>query len=129
MPRRLLVAVVVAVLAATGCQVRTQIGVDVREDGSGTVRVELALDDDAFSEYPGLADQLRTEDLEATGWTVSGPTKESDGLTWFRIEKPFATPEEATAILADVGGDDGPFRDFSLAREHPSPAPGSSSAA
>ncbi|MGH9187501.1 MAG: hypothetical protein ACRD0U_17075 [Acidimicrobiales bacterium] len=121
MPVRLrwLAVVLVALAATTACEMRTQIGVDVREDGSGTVTVAIGLDDDAMTRLPGIDQQLRTEDLEETGWTVSPLAKEADGLTWFRLSKPFDTPEEATAIFNEVGGQAGPFRDFRLERSRP----------
>ena len=100
-----------------GCQVRTEVGLDVEEDGSGTVSVSVGLDPDATSRVPGLAQELRLEDLRATGWEIVGPAVEADGFTWIRATKPFATPEEAGTVLAEVAGDDGPFREFELVRE------------
>lgn len=110
----LLVGLVVVLLAA--CQVRTEVAIDVHDDGSGTVMVSVGLDPDASARFPSLADDLRLDDLEATGWSVTGPTVEADGLNWVRVSKPFATPEEAGAVLAEVAGDDGPFRDFRVTR-------------
>lgn len=113
--RPLLALLVVVLLAA--CQVRTEVAIDVAEDGSGTVMVSVGLDPDAASRFPGLADELRVDDLEATGWTITGPAVEEDGFSWVRATKPFATPEEAGAVLAEVAGADGPFRDFAVTRE------------
>jgi hypothetical protein len=97
--------------------VRTEVAVDVAEDGSGTVTVSVGLDPDAAARFPRLADDLRIDDLEATGWTVTGPAVEEDGFSWVRATKPFATPEQAGAVLAEVAGADGPFRDFAVTRE------------
>ena len=91
--RRLLVVLVV--LVASACQIRTEVTLDVEEDGSGVVGVAVALDDAAVQEVPGLEQELRLDDLEAASWTVSGPTIEADGLTWIRVSKPFGTPAEA----------------------------------
>ena len=113
--RPLLAVLVVALLAA--CQVRTEVAVDVAEDGSGTVTVSVGLDPDAAARFPGLADELRVDDLEATGWTVTGPAVEEDGFSWVRASKPFATPEEAGEVLTEIAGPGGPFRDFALTRE------------
>lgn len=93
------------------------IGVDAREDGSGRVSVAVGLDEGALAQAPDLAKQLRTSDLAAAGWTVTGPEKGEDGLSWFRAEKPFTTPEQANRVLAELAGENGPFRDFRLRRE------------
>jgi len=117
--RRLLGLLAVVVLA-TACQVRTEVAVDVEEDGSGIVTVSVGLDPDAASRVPGLADELRVDDLEATGWTVTGPEVEVDGFSWIRASKPFDTAEEAGAVLAELGeiaGTEAPFRDFEVTRE------------
>jgi hypothetical protein len=114
--RRPLVALL-AVLLLAACQVRTEVAVDVAEDGSGTVTVSVGLDPDAASRFPRLADDLRVDDLEATGWTVTGPAVEDDGFSWVRATKPFSTPEQAGAVLAEIAGAEGPFRDFAVTRE------------
>jgi hypothetical protein len=112
-----LLLTLVVVLLAAGCQVRTEVGVEVEEDGSGVVSVAVGLDDDAMSRVPRLDQELRLDDLRATGWTITGPTLEADGFTWIRASKPFATPSAATGVLAEVAGADGPFRDFVVTRE------------
>lgn len=110
-------AALLAVLALAACEVRTDVGIEVEEDGSGVVRVAVGLDDDAASRVPRLADELRVDDLEATGWEVAGPSEEADGYTWVRAEKPFATPDDAGRVLAELAPDRGPFRDFVVTRE------------
>jgi hypothetical protein len=116
---RAVVLGVLAVVALGACRVETEVGLTVEEDGSGMVEVGIGLDDDALGRVPGIADELRVEDLQATGWTVVGPVEEADGYTWFRISKPFATPEEAAAVLTEVTGVDGPIRDLRVERERP----------
>lgn len=113
--RLLLTLAAVGVLAA--CEVRTEIAVDVDDDGSGVVTVAVGLDPDAVDRFPGLEQELRLDDLGATGWEITGPTLEADGFTWIRGSKPFARPEEAGAVLAEVAGADGPFRDFVVERD------------
>jgi hypothetical protein len=110
----LLVALVV--FACGACKVRTNIGIDVKEDGSGTVTVEVGLDDEAVKKVPNLEQSLRTADLTAHGWTLTGPVKEDDGFTYVRVTKPFANPDEAVKILTELSGPNGPFRDFTLTR-------------
>jgi hypothetical protein len=109
---------VLAVVAAlAGCRVRTEVTIDVAEDGSGTVEVAVGLDPDAISRVPDLDQALRIDDLRAAGWEVVGPQVEDDGHTWVRATKPFADPAEAQVVLAEVTGPEGAFRDFALTEE------------
>lgn len=119
MIRRALAALVALayVVVAAGCEVRTEVGVDVDEDGSGVVTVAVGLDESAMEQVPGLEGELRLDDLRETGWTITGPALEADGFTWIRASKPFPTAEAAGRVLAEVAGEDGPFRDFAVTRE------------
>ena len=112
--RLVLVALVGAFVA--GCQVHTDVGIDVKADGSGMVTVSIALDDDAVKAVGDLGATLRTDDLTKAGWTVSEPAKESDGDTHVHVSKPFANPAEADEIFGEISGPGGPFRDFHLTR-------------
>jgi uncharacterized protein len=130
-PSRLVLLGVLVALTATACQVRTTVAVDVAEDGSGTVEVAVGLDADAVGRLPevdddgrstvaDLAGLVRTDDLAAAGWHVSGPAASpaaDDGLVWIRVTKPFGTPEEAGRVLAEVTGTDGPLRDLRVDRD------------
>jgi FMN phosphatase YigB (HAD superfamily) len=106
----------VLALVLAGCRVAVDVTVDVNEDGSGSVRVGVGLDDAAMARIPDLAEQLQTDDLAAAGWKVDGPEKEGDGLTWVRASKPFADPDQLGAIIEEISGPEGPFRDFTLSR-------------
>jgi hypothetical protein len=116
MPRRarstLLAAAALLLVLGTGCHVTLSAGIDVRQDGSGTVRAGLGLDDEALREIGDLATALDTTDLRQAGWEVTDPAKEDDGLTWVRASKSFDDPEEANAAAAELSGPDGPFRDL-----------------
>jgi hypothetical protein len=116
-PRRLL-PLLLAVLAwaSTACQVTLAAGVDVARNGSGRVTAGVGFDADAVKEVGDLATALRVDDVRAAGWQVDAPRKEDDGLTWVRASKPFADPEQVPAILAELNGPDGPFRDFRVVR-------------
>ena len=105
-----------ALLVLGGCQVHTIVAIDVREDGSGRVEVSVGLDEEAAGRVPQLDDQLEVDDLVASGWTVTGPSLEGDGRTWIRASKPFAAPEQAGAVLDEVTGTAGPFRDLEVRR-------------
>lgn len=111
------VAVVALLLLLVGCQVDVEVTVDVAEDGSGVVTVAVGLDPDALARVPDLAAQLRTDDLAAAGWTVAEP-EEREGRTWIRVSKPFEDPSQLPAIMAEISGPEGVFRDFELIRSH-----------
>jgi hypothetical protein len=117
MARRLL-PLLIAVLAsaATACQLTVAAGLDVHRDGTGRVSAGLGLDADAVKEVGDLSTALRLDDVRAAGWQVDTPRKEDDGLTWVRASKPFADPEQVPAILAELNGPTGPFRDFKVVR-------------
>jgi len=108
---------VVVVLAAAGCEVRTEVDIEVSEDGSGSVTVAVGLDPAAMQQVPGLEQELRLDDLRATGWDITGPTLEADGFTWIRGSKPFASPDDAGRVLAEIAGESGPFHGFAVTRE------------
>jgi hypothetical protein len=116
--RRRPIALLIAVLAwaTTACQVTLTAGVDVNRDGSGRVTAGVGLDDAAVREIGELATALRLDDVRAAGWQVDQPRKEGDGLTWVRAAKPFADPEQVPAIVAELNGPTGPFRDFRVER-------------
>jgi hypothetical protein len=102
---------VLALVLLTGCQVDLHVDVQVNTDGSGSVTVAAGLDDGALARVGNLQQQLRVDDLEAAGWAVTAPTVEGD-RTWVRASKSFSTPEEGTAVLAELTGPQGPFHDF-----------------
>lgn len=108
----------VALLAwlATACQLNLAAGIEVGRDGSGRVSAGMGLDADALKEVGDLASALRVDDLRQAGWTVTGPAREGDGLTWVRVTKPFTAPDQATAAMAQLSGPAGPFRDLRLTR-------------
>ena len=92
------------------------VGVTVEDDGSGVVRVGVALDREAAARVPRLADQLVLTDVVDRGWRVRGPKREDDGKTWIRLSKRFATPVEAGAVLDELSGPEGAFGGLALER-------------
>jgi hypothetical protein len=113
---RLVLLVLLVVVCSSACRVRTDIGIEIKDNGSGTVTVKIGLDDDAMKKAPNFQQALKVDDLTAHGWTVTGPAKETDGFTYFAAAKPFANPTEAKAIFDEISGPSGPFRDFSISR-------------
>jgi len=112
---RLLLLLVVG-LVAGACEVRTEVNITVRDDGSGVVEVALGLDEDALERRPDVFDELDLSDLEGTGWEVHGPAEEA-GLTWLRVTHPYGAPEEVGPLVEQIAGEDGPLRDVRLERD------------
>lgn len=112
---------VAMVLFAGGCKIGIRVGVDTAADGSGNVVVTATLDQEATN---GLKDKVggdlavafKTDDLVQAGWTITGPTTAKDGTTTIVASKPFTDPAGATAVVAELSGANGPFKDFKVAR-------------
>lgn len=110
--------VLAAALFLTACKVDVHVGVRVGENGSGSVRARFVLDSDALQAVGGaLSERLRVADLIQAGWTVEIDDREGGGAEAV-AEKRFNTPEELTAVIDELSGDIGPFRDFVLERDH-----------
>jgi hypothetical protein len=107
---------VALVVLVAGCQLDLDVTIRVEEDGRGVVGVAAGLDDEALARVGNLEQQLHVDDLEAAGWSVVPPVREGD-VTWVRATKPFATPEDGEAALAELTARDGPFRDFAIRQD------------
>lgn len=113
--RRALLALLAA-LALAACKVDTTVDVVVQPDGSGTITLTATADAELVEKAPGLAEDLRFDDVEAAGWAVEGPTVLDDGGLQVVVSHPFATVEEATALLRSLNGPDGPLHDVAIGR-------------
>lgn len=89
------------------------VAVVVEPDGSGTVTATVTLDADAAAQLGDPATAIRTDDLTAAGWKVTGPASTGDTTT-ISVAKPFATPERMGDVLRELGGDSGPMADWDL---------------
>ena len=112
---RALALFVLVVLVAAGCRVQIETQIDVGLDGKGTITQGIGFDDAALKRVGDPSRALRADDLVQAGWEVDAATREGD-LTWIRVHHSFATPEEGTALLAQLSGPDGPFRDLLITR-------------
>lgn len=115
--RALALAVVVAVLG-TACRADVVVEVEVVEDGSGVVLVEVLLDAAATE---GLADlgldaTLPLSDLAQAGWEIEPPTLTDGGETQVTAQKAFGTPVQFAEVMDDLTGEGGVFEDFALTR-------------
>lgn len=107
---------VVCALALTACRVDANVDVEMAENGSGVITVTAVADAELVARAPGLADDLRFDDLVAAGWVVQGPAATADGGLSLVLRHPFGTPEQATSILASLNGRNGPLLDVILGR-------------
>jgi len=103
------------VLLASGCQVQIHTTVTMLENGHGTVTQAVGFDDAALRRVGNLDEQLRVDDLTQAGWTVDPAVTEGD-TTWVRAHHGFSSPQEATALVGQLSGPDGPYRDVVVER-------------
>jgi len=108
---------VAALLILAGCDSRVDVLVDVEEDGSGAVQVEVELDTDAATEIIDLGTVgLALGDLDDAGWTTDAPQRLETGGLLLSVSKGFGTPEQLDAIMQEISGEAGLFADFELLR-------------
>ncbi len=108
--------IVISVMVLTGCHVDTTVDISMTADGSGHITLTAVADADVVQQAPGLADDLRFDDAETAGWTVTGPTETSDGGLRAEFTHTFANPEEASALLQSINGSGGPLHEMAFAR-------------
>jgi hypothetical protein len=106
-----------ALALTTACEARVQVDLDVHAGGDGTLTVSVGLDDEVMAEVGDLGDVLEVDDLTERGWVISEPAKEDDGFTWVRATRAFDSAAEATAVLDEVSGPDGPFGTLALTHD------------
>jgi len=113
---RLVLGLITATLLFAGCRVDTTVRVAVEDDGSGTVTVEVVLDQEAADRIPELAEQLRVRDLRRTGWVVTDPEPVAGGGVVITATKDFFEPDQLAVVLGEIGGNRGPIIDPALER-------------
>lgn len=114
---RRLVCFLVGALLLYGCRVDTTVHVVVAADGSGSIQVVVVADADVVGQAPGLADDLRFDDVTAAGWEVEGPVATDTGGLRVVMTHEFTSVSEATTLLASLNGAGGPLHDVTLTRE------------
>jgi hypothetical protein len=87
------------------------------QNGSGVVAVSVTADAQLVQQAPGLAADLRLDDLTAAGWATDGVVGTPDGGLSIELTHPFDTPGQATALIASLNGPDGPFEAVSFTRD------------
>lgn len=115
---RLAAAVTVAALVFSACKVDVTLGVRVGDDGSGEVRAEFLLDEEAVDALGGeLGQALRVADLIQAGWEVEVDDEIEGGGAEAVALKRFGTPEQLSEVIDELSGEAGPFRDFRITRD------------
>lgn len=103
------VGVVLGGSLLAGCQTSVDVAVKQNLNGSGEVRVALALDNEAAAQAGDLQRTLRLNDLQAAGWRVIGPTPGAGGTVSLQVVKAFQNAGEANLVMAELSGQDGIF--------------------
>jgi len=111
------IAMGVAALVLSSCQATAAVDLQVQPNGRGTVSVVLTADQDMVARAPGLAESLSLTDAEAAGWQASPVSTDGEGRLRVRLWHDFDTPEEATILLGQLSGSEGPTRDMRLTRD------------
>ena len=111
------VAVVACVLVLSSCRVDSTISLTVERDGSGTLDLLVVADDNIVKQVPRLSTDLDFSDMVAAGWKVTGPESTEGGGLRILLTHAFENETQATALLTQINGNRGPFRDVRITRE------------
>ena len=104
-------------IVCAACRVDVNVNVAMQPDGSGVVTITAVADAAVLKQAPDLASDLRFDDVKAAGWSLTGPVAEADGGLRIVLTQTFSTPAQATQILANVSGADGPLHGITLDRK------------
>lgn len=111
------IAGLACVALLSSCRVDSTVSITVDRDGSGTLDVLVVADNDIVEQVPKLASDLNFGDLVNNGWKLIGPEKTEDGGLRVLLSHPFENETQASALLTQLNGNRGPFRDVRLTRE------------
>ncbi len=112
-----LVLLVVVAFVVSSCRADIAIQVDVQDDGSGTVAVELLLDQEAAEAVVDLERSgLALSDMAQAGWRIGATEEVEGGGARIVAEKDFGTATQFADIMQEISGEDGIFQNFELER-------------
>lgn len=117
MNRWLRIFLVASVALLSSCRVDVGIDVAVNPDGSGVLSLSVTADKEVLAQAPGLAEDLRLDDVKSAGWTVGAPAPFGDGGLRVNLSHAFATVDEATTLLSSLNGPSGPLHNIVVTRE------------
>lgn len=106
----------VLITLLSACKVDVRIDVTADDTGAGTVQVTVDVNAEVVTLIPGLAADIRYDDLVASGWTIEGPLQVNNGGLRVILRYPFESPAEATRALRQISGPNGPLLDPELKR-------------
>lgn len=105
-----------ALALVSSCKVDIRIDVTADDTGAGTIQVTVDVDAEVVTLIPGLAADIRYDDLVASGWTIEGPLQVNNGGLRVILRYPFESPAEATQALGQISGPNGPLVEPELKR-------------
>ena len=116
------VACLIAVaLLLAGCKVETTVHVNVRDDGSGIVRVVVHADAEAVkaAESGGtpIDQAVRLTDIADAGFRTGAWTKADDGSATIVISRRFRNVSEVEGVVRALNGADGPLSRLRATRD------------
>lgn len=111
------IAGLACVLVLASCRVDSTVSITVDRDGSGSLEVVVVADKDIIDQVPRLANDLNFGDLVKNGWKLTGPEPTDEGGLRVALTHEFANETQASALLMQLNGNRGPFRDVRLTRE------------
>ena len=114
--RRLLPLVGALIFLLSACRVDVRIDVTADDTGAGNIAVTVDLDAEAVTLVPGLAEDLRIDDLISSGWVIEGPTQINSGGLRVILRYAFESPAEATTAMRQINGPNGPLLNPELKR-------------
>ena len=107
-------AAVVLALVATACRAEANFGLDVVEDGSGTLTAEFGIDDELLGlleDFGGDTEDILSEISPEVG---DVETRREGDMTYYSATRPFSDEAELEAILAEFEESDLTFTTFDL---------------
>ena len=108
--------IVLGLTMLTACRVDTVVTLDIFPNGAGTLTVNLTADKQVIDQTPKLATDFRFDDAKSAGWVVAGPNVLADGGLQVSISHAFSNASQATTLLAQLSGANGPFKQLTLTR-------------
>lgn len=117
---RVVVGLAALAVVLAGCRVDTRVDIDVRSNGSGTLRSTVTLDADAVARLGGantLAQNVPIGDLRQAGWTISAWKRETNGAETLTLAHSFVDSVDLARRVVDLAGPDGVLQNASFSLE------------
>lgn len=106
----------IAVLLLAACRIDITTSINVADNGSGVITVNVSADSATVEAAPELADSLNLDDLRQAGWDATVQADRPGGGLLVVLSQSFTSTDQATELLAQLSGTDGPLRELALSR-------------